>query len=191
MNPSEEISCIKAFSQGDEQAFELLFLNYQPKLVAFIDGFVQDIELARDLSQDVFGRLWENRENCNEIKSLKAFLFKSAKFAIYNYYDHLLVNEKYVDYINQKSVEFDSVEERIFAQELDNLISATVAEMPEQRRRVFEMSRKLGMTNSEIAERLGISKRTVENHITTALAMLRKITVLSLILFFMFGLGSK
>lgn len=177
MNLQEEIQCIRAFSQGSERAFEVLFLNYQPQLVAFVDGFVKDNELARDLCQDVFLRLWENREKCNEIKSFKAFLFKTAKFYIYNHFDHLLVNEKYVEYIQDSPQDSVSIEENLFAKELEELIEFAIQHMPEQRRRVFEMSRSQGLSNDEIAELLGISKRTVENHITTALAMLRKITV--------------
>ena len=78
--------------------------------------------------------------------------------------------------------ETDDTEERLFAQELQQLIELTVKNMPEQRRRVFEMSRKEGLSNEEIAQKLGISKRTVENHITTALAAIRKGTLLALLL---------
>ena len=183
MIDSEEIKCIKAFAQGDTRAFELLFLHYQPKLVAFIDGFIKDNEEARDMSQDIFLRLWEKREGCGEIKSFKAFLFKTAKFAIYNYFDHQLVNSKFVEQMLFAPVETTSADESLFAQELQELIDYTVKKMPEQRRRVFEMSRNEGLSNDEIAQLLGISKRTVENHITTALATLRKITVLAIVLF--------
>lgn len=175
MTEREEINCIKAFAQGDTRAFELLFLHYQPKLVAFIDGFIKDNEEARDMSQDIFLRLWERREECSEIKSFKAFLFKTAKFAIYNYYDHQLVNSKFVEQMLYTPEETLSADENLFAKELQELINLTVKNMPEQRRRVFEMSRNEGISNEEIARQLGISKRTVENHITTALATLRRI----------------
>ena len=185
MTEAEESTYIQAFSRGNPRAFDMLFLYYQPRLVAFIDGFIKDREEARDMSQDIFLRLWENRDRCGEIHSMKAFLFKTAKFAIYNHYDHLLVNERFVESELLKPVEFDSAEERLFAQELRELIEQTVAQMPEQRRRVFEMSRKEGIPNEEIAERLGISKRTVENHLTTALAALRKVTLWAIMLWLM------
>lgn len=183
MNQQEEIKCIKAFSHGNERAFEVLFLNYQPKLIAFVDGFVKDYELSRDICQDVFLRLWENRERYNEIKSFKAFLFKTAKFYIFNHFDHLLVNEKYVDYVLDAPIEPTSIEDSLFAKDLEDLINLAIQNMPEQRRKVFSLSRVEGLTNDEIAEKLGISKRTVENHITTALAMLRKITIFALFFF--------
>ncbi|MBR5069516.1 MAG: RNA polymerase sigma-70 factor [Bacteroidales bacterium] len=183
MTDNEEIKCIKAFAQGNTRAFELLFLNYQPKLVAFIDGFIKDTEEARDMSQDIFMRLWERREACCEIRSFKAFLFKTAKFSIYNYYDHQLVNNKFVEQMLYAPEGTVSADESLFAKELQGLIDQTVKNMPEQRRRVFEMSREEGLSNEEIAQLLGISKRTVENHITTALAALRKITLLAIFLF--------
>ena len=182
MTEIEEHACVRAFAKGDVQAFELLFLHYQPRLVAFIDGFIKDTEEARDMSQDVFLKLWENREACVEIRSFKAYIFKSAKFAIFNYFDHQLVSDKYEQEMLFAPVETDSAEESLFAKELQQLIELTIQQMPEQRRRVFEMSRKEGVSNAEIAERLGISKRTVENHLTTALAAIRKVTLLAILL---------
>lgn len=182
MTDIEEKECIQAFANGNNRAFELLFLYYQPRLVAFINGFIKDIEEARDMSQDVFVRLWENRHSCGEIRSFKAFIFKTAKFAIYNYFDHQLVNDKFVEQMLYAPIETDSAEESLFAKELEQLIELTIEKLPEQRRKVYEMSRKEGLSNDEIATRLGISKRTVENHITTALAAIRKVTLLALLL---------
>ena len=182
MTDTEEKEYIQAFANGNNRAFELLFLYYQPRLVAFINGFIKDVEEARDISQDIFLKLWENRQKCGEILSFKAFLFKTAKFAIYNHFDHQLVADKYVELMLYTPTETDDTEERLFAQELQQLIELTIKNMPEQRRRVFEMSRKEGLSNEEIAQKLGISKRTVENHITTALAAIRKVTFLALLL---------
>ena len=134
MTDTEEKEYIQAFANGNNRAFELLFLYYQPRLVAFINGFIKDVEEARDMSQDIFLRLWENRQRCGEILSFKAFLFKTAKFAIYNHFDHQLVNDKYVELMLYTPTETDDTEERLFAQELQQLIELTVKNMPEQQR---------------------------------------------------------
>lgn len=174
MTSKEERLYIKAFSKGDTRAFEVLFLEYQPKVVAFINGFIKNEEEARDICQDIFLRLWNNRSSCSNIRSLEAFLYKSSKFAVYNYFDHILVNEKYIKHLLFAPRTYDDVEEQMFADELMEHIQSAIDKLPEKRRRVFEMSRKDGMTNEEIAQSLDINKRTVDNHITSALSDIRK-----------------
>lgn len=181
MTSAEETLLIKAFSKGDTGAFDVLFLKYQPKVVAFINGFIKDEDEARDIAQDIYLRLWKNRSSYSEIRSFEAFLIKTAKFAIYNYYDHMLVNDKFVERMLFAPVQCDDVEEQVFADELMELIQKTVDNMPEQRRRIFEMSRKEGLTNDEIAKMMHISKRTVENHLTLALSKLRDILAILIV----------
>uniref|UniRef100_A0AB33IXJ2 RNA polymerase sigma-70 factor n=1 Tax=Prevotella sp. GTC17254 TaxID=3236794 RepID=A0AB33IXJ2_9BACT len=173
---------VKAFAQGDERAFDLLFLKYQPKLVAFIESFVKNHETARDISQDVFLKLWRERERCHQVKSFKSYLFHTAKFAIYDYLDHSLVEDKYLLHALRKPTLTDNVEEQIFANQLQELIDATLLQMTPQRRKIFIMSRKKNLSNSDIAEQLGINKRTVENHLSAALSEIRKVIKLMILL---------
>ncbi len=183
MKNAIEENNIKALSKGDQKAFEALFLCYQPKLVYFLTGFLKDSELARDMSQDIFLSIWNNKEKFSEIKSFKAYIFKMGKNAIYNYYDHSLVNEKYVAEQLNCSADFENMEELIFAQQLQSLIDMTVNQMPSQRKLVYTMSRIDGLSNSKIAEKLNINKRTVENHLTIALANIRKTIKIFILLF--------
>ncbi|HJV77773.1 MAG TPA: RNA polymerase sigma-70 factor [Paludibacter sp.] len=173
INTLEENS-MKGLIKGDKKSFELLFLHYQPKLVHFISGFVKDSELARDMAQDVFLSIWNNREKLSEIKSFKAYLFKMGKNAVCNFYDHSLVNDKFEAEQLSRPADTDSIEETLFARELEGLIEIAVCQMPAQRRLIYTMSRIEGVNNSEIAERLHLNKRTVENHLTAALADVRK-----------------
>lgn len=183
MNHSIEEKNIKALSNGDQQAFEMLFLLYQPKLVYFLAGFIKDSEIARDIAQDIFLSIWNNKEKLAEVKSFKSYIFKMGKNAVCNYYDHSLVNEKFVNEQLTQPVNSESTEELIFAQQLQFYIELTVSQMPAQRKLIFTLSRVDGLSNSEIADKLNISKRTVENHLTAALSDLRKVIKL-LILFF-------
>ena len=93
----------------------------------------------------------------------------------------MLVNDKFVERMLFAPVQSDDVEEQVFADELMELIQKTVDNMPEQRRRIFEMSRKEGLTNDEIAKMMHISKRTVENHLTLALSKLRDILAILIV----------
>lgn len=184
MNNKIEESYIKALCKGDQKAFEILFLQYQPKLVFFLYGFIKDNEQARDMAQDVFLSIWNNREKLTEVKSFKAYVYKMAKNAVCNYYDHIIVNDKFVAEQLTHSSDSESTEEIIFANQLQDMIDITVSQMPPQRKQIYMMSRIEGMSNTEIAERLNINKRTVENHLTAALADIRKSIKIWIMFFF-------
>jgi len=182
MNNILEEDCIKALSKNDQKAFELLFLHYQPKLIYFIKGFIKDSELARDMSQEVFLNIWKNREQLQDLKSFKAYIFKMGKNAVCNHFDHLLVKERFVLEKKLNSPDFENIEETIYAKQLQDLIDITVSQMPPRRKEIYILSRVEGMSNDQIADELKINKRTVENHLTAALADLRK-TIGILLLF--------
>jgi RNA polymerase sigma-70 factor (ECF subfamily) len=184
MNNTIVENYIKALCEGDQRAFEVLFLYYQPKLIYFLVGFIKDSELARDMAQDIFLSVWNNKDKLLEIKSFKAYIFKMGKNAICNYYDHSLVNEKFVAEQLTRPADFENIEELIFAQQLQGLIDIAVSQMPAQRKLIYTMSRIDGLSNNEIAEKLNINKRTVENHLTAALADIRKTIKICISLFF-------
>ncbi len=184
MRDNWEADTIKRLTDGDTKAFELLFLHYQPKLLNFINGFIKDMEVSRDMAQDIFLSIWNNRVKLEQVNAFSSYLFRMGKNAVCNYFDHAVVNEKYTKEQLTNPVNNENLEENIFANELQTLIDITVSQMPPQRKLIYQMSRVEGNSNTEIAEKLGISKRTVENHLTAALADLRKV-VKVIMLFFM------
>ena len=178
-----ESDYLEKLGEGDHRAFESLFIYYHPKVKGFLCGFVKDEEEASDMVQELFFRIWMNRKVISKVSSFQNYLFRMARNMVYDYFEHNLVKEKYERKAREESRVYglDIIEEELYARELSLLIDMAIEKMPTQRRRIFIMSRKEGLSNEEIAVRLGINKRTVENHITQALSDLRKIILCFLI----------
>lgn len=182
MELSHEHKDLKEITAGNIEAFERLFFSYQPRLVYFLTGLTHDKEVSRDMAQDIFLALWRDREKLKEIKSFSSYLFQMARFTVYDYFDRLSISEKYTHELLKNPVIAESEEERLFVRELQSIINQTVSQMSPQRQRVYRMSREEGLSNEEIAHRLGLNKRTVENHLTASLAILRKVIYLIFVL---------
>lgn len=187
MESFDEKGLLKAISKGDEKAFETFFLHYYPQIKGFICGLLQSEEEAEDISQDIFLMLWNNRSSFDNISNLKAYLFRICKNAVYRNIERALLFKNYQQKQSEKAVlssENNEIDDDIHLKELELLVAMVVEKMPSQRKKIYKMSRELGLNNEEIAQSLNISKRTVENHLTLALADIRKVLFLVFILFF-------
>ena len=173
---------VKALSGGDQQAFDALFREYFPKIKTFLLGFLKDEAEAEDLSQDVFMKIWQNRTTLADVENLNAYLYCAAKNTLYNYIERSRKATFYSIVHTMEIPTTDQLEELLMAKDLKKMIGHTVDQMPPQRKTIFKLSRNGHFSNDEIALQLNISKRTVEGHISAALADLRK--VLHLFLFF-------
>lgn len=171
-------------SEGDEQAFRYIFRKYYSKVRAFSYGFLKDTDEADELSQMIFIKLWEKREVFASVNNLDSYLFTLSKYTIFNYIEarHILpVSEDEFPDIVDTVTPYDE----IVAADLKLLIDLTVEEMPLQRREVFRLSRYVGLSNDEIAIKMGIQKKTVENHINLALKELRNVIGVVIVLYIM------
>lgn len=184
MESDIELKYLKELGEGNPKAFDILFTHYHPHVKKFLFGFIKDEELANDMAQDIFFKIWLKRDAIAKITSFKSYLFRMARNTIYDHYEHELIKQKYENKELEKSTSLYSelIEEEIYAKELYLLIELAIEKMPAQRKRIFTLSRKEGLTNEEIAQQLNINKRTVENHITLALRELREL--LSIVFFF-------
>lgn len=170
-----------SLSIGDEKAFDELFVKYYPKVLQFVMHFNHDKSVAEDIVQDLFMQLWINRTHFLGIKNIDNYLFVSARNAALRCLkDSFTYNE--TARIIPESNDIENPEVRLCYEELYKLLMQEVQKMPEQRRKVFLMSRVEGMSNAEIAEKLGVSKRTIEKHISLGIAYLREIFYLFILL---------
>jgi RNA polymerase sigma-70 factor (ECF subfamily) len=163
---------MEKLAQGDHESFRRLFMQYFPKLKIFIAGFVKSEAIAEELSQDIFVKIWEKRKALTEVQSFNAYIYRMAKNAVLNYFQHEYVKERYIGQLSPDSA--IPADELFHAKETELLIQLTVAKMPTQRKKIFELSRKSQLKNEEIARKLHLSKKTVENHLNLALREIRE-----------------
>lgn len=178
---------IKRFSDGDQGAFRVVFEHYYPRVSEFVRRIVKDDNLAEDITQDIFVKIWERREIFGvEVQAFGKYIYVMSRNAAIN----ALRRSGRVSSLSNEQLnksDNDSVEESYYAQEKELIIRLAVCQMPEQRRRIFEMSRYMGMDNQTIATTLNLSKKTVENHLTLALKTLRSILAVWASLFLIGG----
>ncbi len=159
-------------SAGDRNAFEALFRLYYRPLCAFAMGYLKDADQAEDLVQDLFFRLWLDRGKLNISTSAKAYLYTAVRNRCLNALRSgakvRALNEEVDDRLQDDERTEDEHAERIAR------VQAAVEALPVERRKVFKLSRYEGLKYHEIAERLGISVKTVENQMGMALKTLRK-----------------
>ncbi|NPA36699.1 MAG: RNA polymerase sigma-70 factor [Chlorobi bacterium] len=166
---------IQGLIEGDEKAYEELFLTYYARLVVFAQKLLGDEDLSKEMVQDVFVMFYEKREVLNIHTSLKSHLYQTVRNRCLNEIKRTQIRREhhsgiYNDKKNQEAYFDDKVQQT----ELEARIFNIVQSLPAQCKRIFKMSRYEGINNSEIAEKLQLSKRTVETQISKALKILRQ-----------------
>ncbi len=161
--------------QSEKKAFQELFERYAPKLYHFSIKYLKNEADAEELVQDVFLKIWERRDMIDSSLNLEAYIFKIAVNTIYDLIRHKNVKNAFSEFIRKDYTDsVNSTWDSIIYGEVKTIIEKLTAQLPEQRRRVFQLSKIEGLTNDEIAKRLNISKRTVENQLYRAIAFLKQ-----------------
>ena len=166
---------------GDEKIFKDTMDEWYAPLFNFANSYLNNQENAREVIQDVFLQLWDNRTKLAEDTVLKAYLFTLTR----NRCIDLIRRERLMlQFQTDKQAQYDQLTEsfhalsdpildHIFASELQDEIDKAIISLPEQCQQVFMLSRNKGLKNREISDVLNLSQKTVESHITKALKTIR------------------
>lgn len=163
-----------ALPEGNINDFEALFKLYYAPLVVYACRFVADTEIAREIVQDFFVRLYEKRHTLSIDTSIKSYLYRSVYNCCINFINQRTIQDKHLRNIDMEKVDEDNLENEINRIELQQKISEVIESLPAKCRRIFTMNRLEGLRNEEIAAKLNLSKRTVETQISKALKILRQ-----------------
>jgi RNA polymerase sigma-70 factor (ECF subfamily) len=174
LSGSKENELIRRIQDGDSDAFEIVYMHYFPLLCEFVYRFVHDRQRTKDIVQNIFIRIWQNRKQWNPTISLASYLFRSAQNAALDEIRHSRVERENANRILDLHGEVRTPLDQVVEEEMRREAYQAIDELPEKCRTIFLMSRFGEMTYQEIAETLEISPRTVHAQISRALKHLRK-----------------
>lgn len=165
---------VEKIISGDIKAFETLFNDYYERLAYFAYQFLKDKDGAEDVVQEMFSKLWINRQQLSVETSINAYLYGAVRNACLNHLKHQKVKEAYLS-ASVIPLEYDNhIPSHIDAQDLELLIQSSIIDLPPERQKIFLLSREQGLKYKEIAATLGISVKTVEAQMGAALRFLRE-----------------
>lgn len=157
-----------------EKRFKLGFENYFPELCHFASAFVRDVDLSQDIVQETFVKLWDIKEQFSDNQSLRAWLYTATRYKCLDY----LKSKRHKDKFRTQTLELITKEappefSELEREEIMHTVNLVLDELSETTRKIFNMSRQEGLSYLEIAEKCGLSVKSVESHMSKALKALR------------------
>ena len=193
---------VEQLKSGNEKVFEAIVKSYWPRLLRFAQIYIMDVEVAKEVVQDTFLILWNQRNTLDNDTCLITYLMVVNRNKCLNYLKGLHLEKVEINSLNESSIYQrsnlhvleDEALELLLTKELNRAIEASLEKLPPRTQEIFRMSRYEGLKNKDIAELENISVKAVEFHINKALNQLRSdlskdyyITLLIFIIYFMKG----
>jgi RNA polymerase sigma-70 factor (ECF subfamily) len=174
MDNIKERELVLNLIRGDENAFCKLYVIYKGRVLFFAMQYVKSKEFAEDIYQEVFTSIWKNRRFINPNLAFGPYLYTILKNCIINSIADIDKNRRLKEKIISEAIDYNNdTENAIRESELNDILEKALLKLTPQQKRVFNMSRNSLKTNKEIAEELGISVYTVQQHISTSLKIIR------------------
>jgi RNA polymerase sigma-70 factor (family 1) len=169
-----DITLLQELQQGNESAFTNLYHQHSKTLYRKILRMVNDEETAKELLQDLFMKLWENRAKVDVSKSFRSYLYTIAVNLVYDYFRKATKQKELETYLLAMAVDYftDSEEENISAENI-KLINEVIDQLSPQRKKIFMLCKIDGKSYEEVSKELNISKSTIHDHMVKANRVIR------------------
>lgn len=160
---------IRKLKAGSQIAFETIYDCFSQKVYSIAIKFGLDREDANEVVQDVFIKLWNHRSTLNENLSIKSYLFTITKNALINRQKKMVYEIAYKKYLEKQDLNtFSQTEDDVYYSDLEQLAETFINKLPTQQKEIFLLSKRENLPSQEIAEKLNLSLRTVENQVYRA-----------------------
>ncbi|MBW8332323.1 MAG: RNA polymerase sigma-70 factor [Prolixibacteraceae bacterium] len=173
-NQAKELFIFEELKRGKEYAFDFFFNYYYPGLCVYAQKIIELPEPeAKDIVQDVFVKLWNDRKKLDVQISVRSYLFVAVKNKCFDVLRKKKRSVKLQEITHQHDIADESFDGYVLC-ELEIIFDNGLKKLPDRCREIFELSRLQGLKNREIAEKLNLSEKTVENQMTKALRILKE-----------------
>jgi len=179
---------LEAFQRGEKDAFIVIYERFWNRIFLIAYKSTRNKEVSEDLVQNLFLKLWDKRDLLH-IKQIEAYLHSSIRNSVIDYIHSQVVRNKYLDYLKVSPSTGENNTDRMMAvSDLSKLIEEGLTQLPEKSRSIFRMNRLDHSPVEEIAQKLKISEKAVQYHLTKSLKVMRlylKSIIFSLLLIFL------
>jgi RNA polymerase sigma-70 factor (family 1) len=160
---------------GEKKAFEQLYHNYKGRLYGNLLKMVKSDEIAEELLQDLFVKIWTSRDSIDPDKSFRSYLFKIAENLVYDFFRKAALNKKLQSYLVSVAVESVSpIEQNLYYKEGKSVLEKAIGKLPPKRKQIYILCKMEGRSYAEVSRLLGVSTSTINEHIVKASRIIKR-----------------
>jgi len=171
----DERTLLTLVAAGDRQAFTELYTTHLNNLYRYIFLFTKSKEETEEILQEIFIKIWQNREKLSEVDSIKNYLFRFAKNKLLDKIRHMQIRQRVLSEIKRtKSISETTTSDQCAYREYYHVVQQAIEKLPPKRKLIFRLNIENGLSQDEIARQLNISKSVVKKQIYRASLFVRE-----------------
>lgn len=166
---------VRFLTEGNEAAFEALYHLYSRRLALFLIKLLKSEDLACEVLQDVFVKVWNNRKNIDPAQSFRSYLFRIAENCVHDFFRKAARDKKLQEaLIRNTCKDYNPVEDTVYMKERNRLLREAIEALPPKRRQIFQSVKIEGRSYEEVSHMLHVSVSTINDHIVKATKSIRE-----------------